>query len=99
MTNIFNVLIFWCSTAPGKPCIIPDDCSAENNSVTIAWQPHLGNVAESYSLELDDGSGGDFRVSDVNVNFARQPHLGNITEHGSVELDDGSGGDISVSVA
>ncbi|KAK3094014.1 hypothetical protein FSP39_022937 [Pinctada imbricata] len=47
---------------PGKPRIIPEDCSAENNSVTIAWQPHLGNVAESYSLELDDGCGGDFRV-------------------------------------
>lgn len=49
-------------SAPGKPRIIPEDCSAENNSVTIAWQPHNGNVVESYSLELDDGCGGDFRV-------------------------------------
>ena len=65
--NNCNVLILSCYSAPGKPCIIPEDCSAENNSVTIAWQPHLGNVAESYSLELDDGSGGDFRVSDVRV--------------------------------
>jgi len=51
-----------CITAPNKPTILPDDCSAENNSVTIAWQPHIGNVVESYSLELDDGDGGDFRV-------------------------------------
>ncbi|XP_062621422.1 E3 ubiquitin-protein ligase TRIM9-like isoform X2 [Saccostrea cucullata] len=48
--------------APGKPRIVPEDCSAENNSVTIAWQPHMGNVVENYSLELDDGCGGDFRV-------------------------------------
>lgn len=49
-------------SAPGKPSIIPEDCSAENNSVTIAWQPHIGNAVESYSLELDDGNGGQFRV-------------------------------------
>lgn len=49
-------------SAPGKPSIVPEDCSAENNSVTIAWQPHMGKVVESYSLELDDGCGGDFRV-------------------------------------
>lgn len=30
--------------------------------MTIAWQPHMGKVVESYSLELDDGCGGDFRV-------------------------------------
>ncbi|XP_033734829.1 E3 ubiquitin-protein ligase TRIM9-like isoform X1 [Pecten maximus] len=48
--------------APNKPMILPGSCSAENNSVTIAWQPHIGNVVENYSLELDDGNGGDFRV-------------------------------------
>lgn len=50
-------------SAPGQPIIIPEECSAENNSVTIAWQPHLGSVVEAYTLELDDGNGGDFRVS------------------------------------
>lgn len=50
-------------TAPGQPFIIPEECSAENNSVTIAWQPYPSSVVEAYTLELDDGNGGDFRVS------------------------------------
>ena len=49
-------------SAPGRPSIIPEECSAENNSVTIAWQPYLDSVVEAYTLELDDGHGGDFRV-------------------------------------
>ena len=49
-------------SAPGTPSIIPEECSAENNSVTIAWQPYPGSVVEAYTLELDDGHGGDFRV-------------------------------------
>jgi tripartite motif-containing protein 9/67 len=49
-------------TAPGQPTILPEDCSAENNSVTIAWQPYPGSVVDAYTLELDDGNGGDFRV-------------------------------------
>ncbi|KAK6183695.1 hypothetical protein SNE40_011124 [Patella caerulea] len=48
--------------APGQPSIIPEECSAENNSVTIAWQPYSNSVVEAYTLELDDGNGGDFRV-------------------------------------
>ncbi|KAK6999218.1 E3 ubiquitin-protein ligase TRIM9-like isoform X1 [Biomphalaria glabrata] len=48
--------------APGAPVIIPEDCSCENNSVTIAWAPLMGSVVEAYTLELDDGNGGDFRV-------------------------------------
>ncbi|KAK7485030.1 hypothetical protein BaRGS_00023808 [Batillaria attramentaria] len=48
---------------PGRPCIIPEECSCQNNSVTIAWTPYLGGVVEAYTLELDDGNGGDFRVS------------------------------------
>lgn len=50
-------------TAPGRPCIIPEECSCQNNSVTIAWTPYQGGVVEAYTLELDDGNGGDFRVS------------------------------------
>ena len=49
-------------SAPGQPSIIPEECSAENNSVTIAWQPYPGSIVDAYTLELDDGSGGDFRV-------------------------------------
>ncbi|XP_064621343.1 E3 ubiquitin-protein ligase TRIM9-like isoform X2 [Lineus longissimus] len=47
--------------APDAPLIIPEDCTAENNSVTIAWQPHLGSIVDVYTLELDDGNEGAFR--------------------------------------
>ncbi|XP_052770156.1 E3 ubiquitin-protein ligase TRIM9-like isoform X3 [Mya arenaria] len=53
---------FFQMKAPGQPSILPEECSAENNSVTIAWQPYPGSVVEAYTLELDDGNGGDFRV-------------------------------------
>lgn len=60
--------------APGAPILIPEECSAENNSVTVAWQPPPGHgivgcagqrgpAIEGYLLELDDGCGGEFRVS------------------------------------
>lgn len=51
------------STVPLAPIIIPEDCSAENNSVTVAWQPPSHSFVQGYVLELDDGSGGEFRVS------------------------------------
>ncbi|XP_049834538.1 E3 ubiquitin-protein ligase TRIM9 isoform X2 [Schistocerca gregaria] len=46
---------------PAAPIIIPEECSAENNSVTVAWQPPPTSFVEGYVLELDDGSGGEFR--------------------------------------
>lgn len=49
--------------APTAPTIIPEECSAENNSVTVAWQPPPQSHVEGYVLELDDGNGGEFRVS------------------------------------
>ncbi|XP_017152946.2 E3 ubiquitin-protein ligase TRIM9 isoform X1 [Drosophila miranda] len=50
-----------CPAAPLTPSILPTDCSAENNSVTVAWQPPAHCTVEGYVLELDDGSGGEFR--------------------------------------
>ncbi|XP_002003288.3 E3 ubiquitin-protein ligase TRIM9 isoform X1 [Drosophila mojavensis] len=50
-----------CPAAPSTPTILPADCSAENNSVTVAWQPPSHCFVEGYVLELDDGSGGEFR--------------------------------------
>ncbi|XP_071834584.1 E3 ubiquitin-protein ligase TRIM9-like isoform X2 [Apostichopus japonicus] len=47
--------------APDPPIIIPSECSAENNSVTIAWQAHPSSWVEGYVLELDDGNNGAFR--------------------------------------
>lgn len=46
---------------PNAPSIIPEECSAENNSVTIAWQQPPTSYVEGYVLELDDGNGGEFR--------------------------------------
>ena len=47
---------------PGAPRVLPDDCSAENNSVTLAWRPHSTGNVDGFVLELDDGNGGAFRV-------------------------------------
>lgn len=49
------------SKPPVAPIIIPEECNAENNSVTVAWQPPNLSHVEGYVLELDDGNGGDFR--------------------------------------
>jgi len=46
---------------PGAPLVIAEECSAENNSITVAWQPHPASFVEGFILELDDGSGGRFR--------------------------------------
>lgn len=43
--------------------MIPEECSAENNSVTVAWAPHPHSCVTGYTLQIDDGSNGPFRVS------------------------------------
>lgn len=47
---------------------MPEECSAENNSITVAWQASAVSFVEGFVLELDDGTGangspGRFRVS------------------------------------
>ena len=38
--------------------------------MTIAWQPYLGSVVEAYTLEIDDGHAGEFRVG-LNIALTR----------------------------
>lgn len=47
---------------PSIPTIIHEECSTVNNSVTVAWQTLNPLSNDGYVLELDDGSGGEFRV-------------------------------------
>lgn len=60
----FLMVYFSCTLAPpATPSIIHEECSAVNNSVTVAWKAPNHSFIEGYVLELDDGSGGEFRVS------------------------------------
>ncbi|XP_045436819.1 E3 ubiquitin-protein ligase TRIM9 isoform X12 [Pipistrellus kuhlii] len=51
------------SPVPAAPILQLEECCTHNNSATLSWkQPPLSTVpAEGYILELDDGSGGQFR--------------------------------------
>lgn len=53
------------SPVPATPILQLEECCTHNNSATLSWkQPPLSMVpAEGYILELDDGNGGQFRVS------------------------------------
>lgn len=46
---------------PDVPFIIAEECSTENNVVTVAWRASSVSYVEGYLLELDDGYGGDFK--------------------------------------
>lgn len=50
---------------PATPILQLEECCTHNSSATLSWkQPPLSTVpAEGYILELDDGNGGQFRVS------------------------------------
>lgn len=67
--RIFDVV--HTTTAPLAPVITPEDCLAENNSVTVSWKPPNKSFVEGYVLELDDGNGGEFRVS---LSFHTRPN-------------------------
>lgn len=47
---------------PAIPTVIHEECSAVNNSVTVAWKALPQLTVDGYVLEMDDGSGGEFRV-------------------------------------
>lgn len=49
--------------APEAPSFLTTECSAENNSVTVCWTPHPYSYTTGFLLELDDGSGGSFKVN------------------------------------
>lgn len=53
------------SPVPAPPILQLEECCTHNNSATLSWkQPPLSTVqVEGYILELDDGNGGQFRVS------------------------------------
>ncbi|XP_067142023.1 E3 ubiquitin-protein ligase TRIM9-like isoform X1 [Centruroides vittatus] len=52
-------------TAPGAPVIIPEECTSENNCITIAWQPHSSSFVEGFVLELNDGQNGSGNFREV----------------------------------
>ncbi|XP_016151030.1 E3 ubiquitin-protein ligase TRIM9-like [Sinocyclocheilus grahami] len=50
---------------PAAPILQLEECCTQTNSATLSWkQPPLSTIAvDGYILELDDGNGGQFRVS------------------------------------
>lgn len=50
---------------PPGPLLQLEKCCTRNNSVTLAWRmpPFTHSPVDGYVLELDDGDGGQFRVS------------------------------------
>lgn len=50
---------------PPVPLLQLEKCCTRNNSATLAWRtpPFTHSPADGYILELDDGDGGQFRVS------------------------------------
>ena len=73
---VYSTRQYWfpfLNAAPGAPRILAEECSAENNSITVAWQPHPASFVEGFVLELDDGSGGiaagRFRVSYISLPY------------------------------
>lgn len=58
---------------PAAPILQLEECCTQSNSATLSWkQPPLSTIAvDGYILELDDGNGGQFRVSVGDM----QPHI------------------------
>lgn len=50
-------------SVPGAPTILPEQCVAENNTVTIAWGGSSTSLIDGYVLEIDSGNNdGVFKV-------------------------------------
>ncbi|XP_076365257.1 E3 ubiquitin-protein ligase TRIM9-like isoform X2 [Tachypleus tridentatus] len=47
--------------APGPPCLIPEECTTENNTITVAWQPQVCSFVEFYQLEISETDTGEFK--------------------------------------
>ncbi|VDO02810.1 unnamed protein product [Rodentolepis nana] len=48
---------------PNPPLFRAEECLSEGNIITLVWQPCPGIGIDYYTLEIDDGAGGAFRVS------------------------------------
>nr|VZI51128.1 unnamed protein product [Spirometra erinaceieuropaei] len=49
-------------TMPPAPSFRAEECLAEGNIMTLVWQACPGFGIDHYTLELDDGAAGPFRV-------------------------------------
>ena len=47
-------------SAPTAPALVTDDCSVENNVVTLSWKPNQHSCVDGFVVEVDDGRGGPF---------------------------------------
>lgn len=54
-------------SVPPAPLLQLEKCCTRNNSATLAWRVAMPtiNPIEGYILELDDGNGGQYRVSTI----------------------------------
>lgn len=53
-----------CLAVPSAPSVIPEECSAEQNTVTVSWQTHEASstAVDGYILELAEVAHPEFRV-------------------------------------
>lgn len=55
-------------SVPTAPRFTVEACIAERNVITLVWQPTSSTLVTKYTLELDDGANGNFRVSKTMTN-------------------------------
>ena len=57
-----HLLLFFFQLVPNAPIFRAEECLSEGNIITLVWQPCPGFGIDYYTLEIDDGAGGAFRV-------------------------------------
>ncbi|XP_022244346.1 E3 ubiquitin-protein ligase TRIM9-like [Limulus polyphemus] len=57
-----NHMTFVEEKPPGPPVIISEECSSENNTITLVWQPQLLSFVEYYNVEVEEGNNGFYKV-------------------------------------